>query len=383
MADAVAAATAAAEAKATAAATAAAAAREEDFMCSICAGLLAAPVSTACGHNFCKPCVTTWLATKAKCPLCNARLPAGPPLAVNKLLEAAIEANAGPLFRAQKGAKTTRFLAALVALDPDTALLELDASVDVTRFVGDAAKRMTPLLWACANASGTKEAEWISLAKALIARPGADLKVLSADGRSALSHVASATKKSIAALIPLLHAKGVRDAKALGVAAKKRRTHFDLTAPSYAPFLAAMLAKDSAILALSPADRTSLLCNVLRNGFDGAAAALLAEGFRTEPASDALRYAASGGCAAAVKLLCKAPAPLVPVDTVFDQKQTALHIACSFGHAASALALIKCGASVSSPDSYFVTPLTYARRWDGAREMDAVVDALKAKGATT
>ena len=377
-----AAATAAAEAKAAAAAAALSAAREKDFMCSICTDLLNAPATTPCGHNFCSSCIKTWLAAKPTCPLCTAPVPAAPPLAVNKVLEAAIEANAGPLFCAQQAAKAARFYAALVALDPAAALAEHAASIDVARFVGDAAARMTPLLWACANAKGDKDAAWLALAKALIARPDVDLKALSADGRSALSHATSTWHiPSIAALVPLLHSKGVCDAKALGLATRCTWTCFDLSTPYYAPIVAALnlLANDDTILALSQADRSALLSNVLRNGFDAAAAALISKGFRMAPASDALRYAASGGCAAAIKLLCTAPAPLVAVDTKFDQQQTALHIACCSGRAAAALTLLECGASVYSSDAYKVSPMIYARRFSG---MDAVVVVLKAKGAT-
>ncbi len=101
-----------------------------------------------------------------------------------------------------------------------------------------------------------------------------------------------------------------------------------------------------------------------------------------DSASDALRYAASGGCAAAIKLLCTAPAPLVPVNTQFDQEQTALHIACCSGRATAALMLLECGASVYSADSYNGTPIIYAQRFGDARGMSAVIAELKVKGAT-
>ena len=364
VAEATAAATAAAEAKAAAAATATAAKRESDhFECSICVGLLDNPVTTPCGHNFCKHCLSTWLATKPQCPLCKAAVPAALPLAVNKVLEAAIEANAGPLFL--KTVQTRRFLDKLVALDPVGALAELDATVDVTRFVGDAAARMTPLLWACANAKGANVVSWIALAKALIARPGTDLNVQAgpAGGRSAMYYAATTCSiASMSALIPLLFNKGVRDENALLCMLNFVWTICDMTKVSMAPLLSALLllAKDDSILEFSQADRSHLLCNALKNGLDDVSVALIEKGFRTAPVSDALHFAAAGGCAASIMLLCKTQAPIVSVDEVFHKEQTALHIACSFGRAAAALALLECGTTTfRNHDSYLMSPMLW------------------------
>ena len=75
------------------------------------------------------------------------------------------------------------------------------------------------------------------------------------------------------------------------------------------------------------------------------------------PVWSALRLAAVGDCAEVVKLLCAAPVPRVPVNTVFDMGQTALHVACSLGRAKAALALIERGASAETEDGYSLTPL--------------------------
>ncbi|XP_059896978.1 E3 ubiquitin-protein ligase TRIM39-like [Gadus macrocephalus] len=46
---------------------------EENFSCSICLDVFSSPVSTPCGHNFCRTCVTKFWdeQVKYKCPVCN------------------------------------------------------------------------------------------------------------------------------------------------------------------------------------------------------------------------------------------------------------------------------------------------------------------------
>ena len=356
---ALAAAAAAADAKAAAALAGAAAKNEEGFMCSVCAGLLFQPISTACGHTFCKVCLGRWLKKKGTCPLCNAATAGGKPLAVNKALEAAIESNAGPLCIVRM--KSKRFYEQLVALEPAAALAELNDAVDVTLFVGDAAAETTPLLWVCERAKGDKWLDWVALAEKLIARPGADLNARDAKNQSTLSLVCGTGDYDvIGTLIPALMSKGVRDASALGRALFTRWTYCDLSEGSYSEMVIALtsLAEDASILTLSAADRCDVFDNVLKNGFDAVGVALFKKGFRSVAAYVALRFAAAGGCAEVIKLLCKAPAPLVPVDRVFEMGQTALHIACLHGRSAAALALIECGAAVSAIDNFFTTPLT-------------------------
>uniref|UniRef100_A0A8C6SEG4 Uncharacterized protein n=1 Tax=Neogobius melanostomus TaxID=47308 RepID=A0A8C6SEG4_9GOBI len=61
---------------------------EEQFLCSICLEVFSEPVSTPCGHNFCKRCISQTWDTKAvcKCPLCNKSFSIRPELCVNTLL---------------------------------------------------------------------------------------------------------------------------------------------------------------------------------------------------------------------------------------------------------------------------------------------------------
>ncbi|CAL8284645.1 unnamed protein product [Arctogadus glacialis] len=46
---------------------------EENFSCSICLDVFSSPVTTACGHNFCRTCVTKFWDEQVqyKCPVCN------------------------------------------------------------------------------------------------------------------------------------------------------------------------------------------------------------------------------------------------------------------------------------------------------------------------
>ena len=47
----------------------------EEIQCAICHERVLDPVSTPCGHNFCKLCLERWLRRSYKCPLDNCPLP--------------------------------------------------------------------------------------------------------------------------------------------------------------------------------------------------------------------------------------------------------------------------------------------------------------------
>ncbi|XP_071353462.1 E3 ubiquitin-protein ligase TRIM39-like [Trachinotus anak] len=57
----------------------------EQFMCSICLDVFTEPVSTPCGHNYCKRCITNYWDVKkiSCCPLCKEIFPTTPELRVN------------------------------------------------------------------------------------------------------------------------------------------------------------------------------------------------------------------------------------------------------------------------------------------------------------
>ncbi|XP_074534817.1 E3 ubiquitin-protein ligase TRIM21-like [Halichoeres trimaculatus] len=58
---------------------------EDQFLCSICLDIFNEPVSTPCGHNYCKGCITGYWATRAtsQCPLCKEEFQKTPGLQVN------------------------------------------------------------------------------------------------------------------------------------------------------------------------------------------------------------------------------------------------------------------------------------------------------------
>ncbi|XP_071393108.1 E3 ubiquitin-protein ligase TRIM21-like isoform X2 [Centroberyx affinis] len=61
---------------------------EEQFLCSICLDVFTDPVSTPCGHNFCKKCITQhWdINAPCRCPMCNKLFNTRPELHVNTFI---------------------------------------------------------------------------------------------------------------------------------------------------------------------------------------------------------------------------------------------------------------------------------------------------------
>ncbi|XP_072311836.1 E3 ubiquitin-protein ligase TRIM39-like [Eucyclogobius newberryi] len=61
---------------------------EETFLCSICLEVFSEPVSTPCGHNFCKRCISEAWAPEGPCtcPLCKRSYDRRPEISVNTLL---------------------------------------------------------------------------------------------------------------------------------------------------------------------------------------------------------------------------------------------------------------------------------------------------------
>ncbi|CAL8237886.1 unnamed protein product, partial [Lota lota] len=61
---------------------------EDIFSCSICLDVLNSPVTTPCGHNFCRTCITRFWDDHVllKCPLCKKIFHTRPDLQVNTLL---------------------------------------------------------------------------------------------------------------------------------------------------------------------------------------------------------------------------------------------------------------------------------------------------------
>ncbi|CAL8406938.1 unnamed protein product [Arctogadus glacialis] len=66
---------------------------EENFSCSICLDVFSSPVSTPCGHNFCRTCITKFWDEQVqyKCPVCNDLFKTRPDLRVNALLSEMVD----------------------------------------------------------------------------------------------------------------------------------------------------------------------------------------------------------------------------------------------------------------------------------------------------
>ena len=372
---------AAAAAAASAAVAKAAAKREAALICHVCTELLCAPISLPCGHTFCKVCLDKWLPTNRTCPTCRAAVPAVA-LAVNRALAEIIRDNAGPLFTARCAEAGASLCAALEEDDVDEARAVLAGAggmIALEGFVGDEIKKATPLLFACAKATGDNVVKWVKLARELV-DAGADVLARDVHGSTLM---AAARANAVAAdiiLFPLLFAKGVRDAAAFKRTACTRMT--DLSADTVERLDCAFEphAKDASVLRLAAADRISLLEGCLRNGLGRCAVALLAKKIRASSDAAGALLAVSGGSAAALKAL-----PAVPHGVVVPAPlaQTLLHVACVQGQAAAALALVEMFTKeeIEVRDGCCVAAVDYARRYGGARGMAAVVAAIEGKDA--
>ena len=42
---------------------------KDEFICSICQGILEDPVKLSCKHHFCRFCITEWLKKTPSCPV--------------------------------------------------------------------------------------------------------------------------------------------------------------------------------------------------------------------------------------------------------------------------------------------------------------------------
>ncbi|XP_075947790.1 E3 ubiquitin-protein ligase TRIM39-like isoform X1 [Anarhichas minor] len=66
---------------------------EDQFLCSICLDVFTDPVTTSCGHNFCKNCITEHWNTsdRCQCPMCKEVFNTRPDLRVNTLLSEMVD----------------------------------------------------------------------------------------------------------------------------------------------------------------------------------------------------------------------------------------------------------------------------------------------------
>lgn len=61
---------------------------EDQFLCSICLDIFTDPVTTPCGHNFCRTCLSQhWDDNElCHCPRCNKRFPSRPDFCTNTII---------------------------------------------------------------------------------------------------------------------------------------------------------------------------------------------------------------------------------------------------------------------------------------------------------
>uniref|UniRef100_A0A3Q0SGH4 Uncharacterized protein n=1 Tax=Amphilophus citrinellus TaxID=61819 RepID=A0A3Q0SGH4_AMPCI len=71
---------------------------EDQFLCSICLDVFMNPVSTPCGHNFCKKCITQHWDTSplCRCPICKRQYKTRPELHVNTFISEMAQQSAKP-----------------------------------------------------------------------------------------------------------------------------------------------------------------------------------------------------------------------------------------------------------------------------------------------
>lgn len=62
----------------------------EELECAICSKLLYEPVTTSCGHTYCRVCLTRSLDVSDKCPICRNILHLSHPLPITRVLHATI-----------------------------------------------------------------------------------------------------------------------------------------------------------------------------------------------------------------------------------------------------------------------------------------------------
>ncbi len=316
---------------------------------------------------------------KEECPNCRAKVSRKLPLAVNIAIQEFITENAGPMILKRKAEKSEAFYKTLVERNPVAALAALTSDVDLSRFVGDAALKLTPLLWACKNATDEYDLvdEWNDLIKALLAAGVDAVNVRDSEGKSALYLAAScnhATTDKTA--IPALLDRGARDPSALSVIVSESSHNLDSEDVVIFDATLLRMVVDASYTHVTLVQKRKDLKKILNNGYDHTAVGLFDLHVRLEVLHKMLLFAAVGGCPLFIRKLLAAE--VVPVDYVFENKQTALHIACQLDQADVALALLECGASNFLFDDFTRTPLDYAEK----NEMDDVIEALKAKGCT-
>lgn len=75
---------------------------QDDFDCPLCQSLLFNPVTTSCGHTFCKACILRGVEHDNRCPMCRGLIHVTPDIGVNVLTQALIQSQFPQAYAARK-----------------------------------------------------------------------------------------------------------------------------------------------------------------------------------------------------------------------------------------------------------------------------------------
>uniref|UniRef100_A0A8C6TL85 Uncharacterized protein n=1 Tax=Neogobius melanostomus TaxID=47308 RepID=A0A8C6TL85_9GOBI len=110
---------------------------EDQFLCSICLDLFTEPVSTPCGHNFCRRCLSHHWDTSApcRCPLCKELFHIRPELRVNTLLSGLVSQ-----FKQEAGSRSLQQQSRHMVEQRRQKIQELQSSVQLSQRAVDREK---------------------------------------------------------------------------------------------------------------------------------------------------------------------------------------------------------------------------------------------------
>ncbi|XP_030006212.1 E3 ubiquitin-protein ligase TRIM17-like [Sphaeramia orbicularis] len=112
--------------------------RSEDlFLCSICENVFTDPVTTSCGHNFCKSCISEhWrVNVPYQCPMCKEDFDTKPQLKINTLFSEMV-AQFRPKEQKAELKKTEGEIEQMI-LERQMKILEIQWSVEVSKNAAD------------------------------------------------------------------------------------------------------------------------------------------------------------------------------------------------------------------------------------------------------